>query len=97
VTDFGRENVLVLGCKDHVGVMLDYGFERPYSPHHLCHLFPSLFPFSSFTSDQIPKMDEIPPFDPTMDFKAIFMVTDPIDWMVESQVWKIIDLVSKIN
>ena len=75
--------VLIMGCKNVLGVAKSYGFTRPLLVDDLAFDQPSRFPFFHF-----PEKILAPPIDGSEDNRihAVLILHDPIHWGVDLQI-----------
>ena len=74
---FINSRVLVLGCKDAIGVAKSYGLKKAVTVNDLCNDEPSRYPFKSYKHTPLLSSDE--------KVEAIFVMHDPNDWAAELQ------------
>lgn len=74
---FANKRVLVLGCKDAIGVGKSYGLKKAVTVNDLCCDEPSRYPFKSYKHNPLPYSDE--------QVAAVFVMHDPNDWAAELQ------------
>lgn len=77
---YAHQRVLVLGCRDVLGVGRSYGLQRMVTVKQLCEDEPYRYPFIHYEKNPLPQHD---PKDP---ISAIFILHDPNDWAPEIQV-----------
>ena len=84
VEKYENQLVLVVGCKDYIGVAKEYGFKKIITVNDFLHLDGSLYPFR--------KYENLDAKDLTSDLAlhervaAILILHDPTDWAPEIQV-----------
>ena len=75
---FVDKRVLVLGCKDAIGVARSYGLKKAVTVNDLCSDDPSRYPFKTYKHNPLPSGDE--------QIAAVFVFHDPNDWGAELQI-----------
>jgi HAD superfamily hydrolase (TIGR01456 family) len=78
--DFAHKRVLVLGCRDVVGVARSYGFQEIVTPRMLAEDDPSRYPFTAWEHHSLAESL----FDRPVE--AVFVLHDPVDWSVDIQI-----------
>lgn len=78
VARHATEKILVLGCRDALGVARSYGATRAYSAEDVARDDPSRYPFLKWHAAPMPDREE--------PWGAVFVLHDPNSWAVELQV-----------
>jgi HAD superfamily hydrolase (TIGR01456 family) len=79
--EYADKRVLVLGCRDVVGVARSYGLRRVLTVRQLCEEDPTRYPFIHYEKRALPA-----PHEKDEPFAAVFILHDPNDWAPEIQV-----------
>jgi len=80
VPEFGKQRVLVLGCRDVIGVARSYGFEDVVSIRELAEDDPSRYPFIDWEHRPLEvSLEERP-------VAAAFVFHDPVEWAPDVQI-----------
>lgn len=80
VPEFGKKRVLILGCRDVVGVMRSYGFEDIVTVQEIAEDDPSRYPFMDWKHTPLQASLEERPVE------AVFVVHDPVHWAPDVQI-----------